>query len=424
MLITSKNLKNKLLNNCIHREIIIRFPDDDIADITGSNIVEDSFELTQSLFEGSEFKLGGGVASQLVVQVIDIENELNNKRINVFLSCTYLSDILYPSETLYPRSTLYSGRSENNYEIQLFSGTIDSSLRQRNRQIKEIIAYDDLYRMSNIQCKDNFTGYVQYTMTKSDVTLSEFRDYLIERFELAIDRGINKTYLTDLNIDTVLKTTLETATEAANDKITLLDLLRSCYELNSSFLVCGNDGTFKAVKLYQRSGENYENKKVDVAEIIPSYQDLEFEEYITRPINRIRFEYNKNKKFDYGYSTGKESWYLSDNELTKCLTGADELVNNFFQRTEQGVVHNYIFYDLYSYRPFSATLFDYWWLEPGDRVQIQTGYTDTEIVDSFIFSKKIKGINGMSVTIKAGGVEYLGKDEITDGSELSTNKLG
>ena len=137
LLITSKSLKNKLLNNCIHREIIIRFPDDDIADITGSNIVEDSFELTQSLFEGSEFKLGGGVASQLVVQVIDIENELNNKRINVFLSCTYLSDILYPSETLYPRSTLYSGRTENNYEIQLFSGTVDSSLRQRNRQIKE-----------------------------------------------------------------------------------------------------------------------------------------------------------------------------------------------------------------------------------------------------------------------------------------------
>lgn len=30
----------------------------------------------------------------------------------------------------------------------------------------------------------------------------------------------------------------------------------------------------------------------------------------------------------------------------------------------------------------------------------------------------------MRVTIKAGGTEFLGKDEITDGSELSTNKLG
>ena len=85
---------------------------------------------------------------------------------------------------------------------------------------------------------------------------------------------------------------------------------------------------------------------------------------------------------------------------------------------------NYIFNDLYSYRPFSAEVFARWWIEPGDRVVIKTGYNDTETVDSFVFSRTIKGINGMSVTIKAGGVEYLGKDEITDGSELSTNKLG
>ena len=74
--------------------------------------------------------------------------------------------------------------------------------------------------------------------------------------------------------------------------------------------------------------------------------------------------------------------------------------------------NNYIFYDLYSYRPFSADVFARWWLEPGDKVKIKTGYDDTETVESFVFERTIKGINGMRVTLKAQGTEFIGKDEI------------
>ena len=57
-------------------------------------------------------------------------------------------------------------------------------------------------------------------------------------------------------------------------------------------------------------------------------------------------------------------------------------------------------------------MFARWWLEPGDKVAIKTGYNDTETVESFVLSRTLKGINGMHCIIKATGTEFLGKDEI------------
>ncbi len=418
MLITDTSLKDKLLNNCTHREIIIKFPDDDIADIGSGNIIAESFELTHSICDGNEFVLGGCIAGQLTVQVIGIEQALNNKRINVFLKCTYLSDVLYPSSTLYPSDTLFPGTVSNTYEIQLFSGTIDSSLRQKNRSVKEIIAYDDMYAMSNISCKNWFLGLVQYTITQQSTSLNDLKKDILDQLDIALDRNANRKLRVGFNDKSVLNTTYDVANNAVNDKVTLLDLFKDYCELNALFGVIDNEGAIKTVQLYQVLDDGSTAKK-DISETIPSYKDLTFEEYTTRPINRIRFTYNKDKKFDYGYSLGKESWYISNNGLTACLSDIGSIVTAFSQNGK-----NYIFNDLYSYRPFSAEVFARWWIEPGDRVVIKTGYNDTETVDSFVFSRTIKGINGMSVTIKAGGVEYLGKDEITDGSELSTNKLG
>ena len=75
---------------------------------------------------------------------------------------------------------------------------------------------------------------------------------------------------------------------------------------------------------------------------------------------------------------------------------------------------NYIFGNLLTFQPFKADVFARWWLEPGDRVQIKTGYNDIETIDSFVLSRKIKGINGMSVTIEAKAKEYLGNMEIDE----------
>ena len=126
----------------------------------------------------------------------------------------------------------------------------------------------------------------------------------------------------------------------------------------------------------------------------------------------IQFYYNGSdpKANKWGHSQNPPSKYISDNIITKCCTNITDLVHAFNDNNG----HNYIFNNLYQYRPFKAVLFDYWWLEPGDKVKISTGSEaqgDVRIVESYIFSMTISGIQNLKTTIEAKGKQYLGKEE-------------
>lgn len=417
MLSIPNEIKPLLLENSIHREIIIRFPnaaEGEISEIGSSNIIADSFELKHSICDEKEFVLGGCIAGQLTIQVVGIEQALNNKRINVFIRQTYSTGELYPSDTLYPSDDLFPGPQKATIETQIFSGTIDSSLRQKNRSVKEIIAYDDMYLMSQTKCATWFLGYVEHI--KKNKSLRTLIHTALDHFEELTGADVMKlvnesdVFITNgFNDSKVLKMDLDTAKSVVKDNMVVTDLLKAFCELNSYFAIINPKGKLVFTKLFRSSISATEKKPVD--EEINAYADLSFEEYITRPINRIRFKFNKDQNCDYGFSTDQQSWYISDNVITSCCSDVSEFVNAFYQNNN-GTVLNYIFYDLYSYRPFSADVFARWWLEPGDKVKIKTGYDDTETIESFVFERTIKGINGMRVTLKAQGTEFIGKDEI------------
>lgn len=405
MLSIPNEIKPLLLENSIHREIIIRFPnaaEGEISEIGSSNIIAESFELKHSICDEKEFVLGGCIAGQLTIQVVGIEQALNNKRINVFIRQTYSTGDLLPSDTLYPSDDLFPGPQKATIETQIFSGTIDSSLRQKNRSVKEIIAYDDMYLMSQTKCATWFTDYVMHTVTKQDTPLKSLATILIENFENVGTKAIGRNF----NDEKILKMNYDTVKSVVKDNMVVTDLLKAYCELNACFAIINVNGNLVFRKLYKKTSSATEKKPVD--EEINAYADLSFEEYTTRPINRIRFKYNKDLNFDYGHSATRQSWYVSDNIITSCCSDVGELVTAF--NDNKG--NNYIFNDLYSYRPFSADVFARWWLEPGDKVKIKTGYDDTETVESFVFERTIKGINGMRVTLKAQGTEFIGKDEI------------
>ena len=403
MLSIPNEIKPLLLENSIHREIIIRFPnaaEGEISEIGSSNIIAESFELKHSICDEKEFVLGGCIAGQLTIQVVGIEQALNNKRINVFIRQTYSTGDLLPSDTLYPSDDLFPGSQKATIETQIFSGTIDSSLRQKNRSVKEIIAYDDMYLMSQTKCATWFLGYVEHT--KVDKPLKTLATTLIEISTDVGTKAIGKNF----NDEKILKMNYDTVKSVVKDNMVVTDLLKAYCELNACFGIINSYGNLVLKKLYKATSSATEKKPVD--EEITAYADLSFEEYTTRPINRIRFKYNKDQNYDYGHSATRQSWYVSDNIITSCCSDVGELVTAF--NNNKG--NNYIFNDLYSYRPFSADVFARWWLEPGDKVAIKTGYNDTERVESFVFERTIKGINGMRVTLKAQGTEFIGKDEI------------
>lgn len=410
MISLNNNVKSLIIQNSVYREIIIRFPDavtGEITEIGSNNIVADSFELKHSICDGKEFSLGGCIAGQFTIQVIGIEQALNNKRINVFIRQTYSKGDLLPQDNLYPNAVLFPGAQTATVERQIFSGTIDSSLRQKNREIKEIIAYDDIYLMSQIKCQKWFLGFIQYTVTKQETTLRQLMSTVLDQFEITINRIVPRLISTGFNDNKILYTALDLVKSVVSDNMVITDILNAYCELNACYAVINSTGQLTIKKLYRQVNSSKTDKKL-IDEVITSYSDLEFEEYTTRPINRIRFPENKNEYRDYGYAVDRQSWYISDNLITKCCTNAREFVVAF--NDNKG--NNYIFNDLYSYRPFSAEILYRWWLEPGDKVQIKTGYNDTETIESFVFERTIKGINGMKINLKSQGTEFLGKDEI------------
>lgn len=412
MLAIDEQTRSLLLENSIHREIIIRFPnaaEGEISEIGSSNIIAESFELKHSICDEKEFVLGGCIVGQLTIQVVGIEQALNNKRINVFIRQTYSTGDLLPSNALYPSGDLYPGHQKATIEKQIFSGTIDSSLRQKNRSVKEIVAYDDMYLMSQTKCAKWFEGYVQYSVIGKNRILRHLIFTTLDHFEGLTNSDISYDEIPlSFNDSKILNMNLDTVKSVVRDNMVVTDLLKAYCELNACFAIMSPTGKLKLTKLYKQVNTASATEKKPVDEIITAYADLTFEEYTTRPINRIRFKYNKDKNFDYGHSATRQSWYVSDNLITSCCSDVSEFVTAFNDNNGK----NYIFYDLYSYRPFSADAFARWWLEPGDKVAIKTGYNDTETIESFVFERTIKGINGMRVILKAQGTEFIGKDEI------------
>lgn len=283
--------------------------------------------------------------------------------------------------------------------------------------------------LANIQteAETKLTTIMKQRMQAADKSIQKIKDYASAQQQLGvvrelafsafdrfcIEKGINipvKNF-SGFNNGKILtgKMTYDLVKSVIRDDEVVSEILKAYCELNACFGLIDSEGALKFITLYKQ--QSNQTAKKDVDETISEYTDLEFEEYVTRPINRIRFSENKNGHSDYGFSTDRQSWYISDNIITKSCINASELVTAFKPGNSK---NNYIFYDLYSYRPFSADVLSRWWLEPGDKVRIKTGYNDTEYVESFVFERTIKGINGMKVTIKSHGEEFLGKDEISN----------
>lgn len=389
MIVTDSKTKELLLRNTVNREIVIHFPDDEIEDITGDRIVSESMTLERSIIEGKELKFGGGIASQFTIKVIGIEIDLTDKNIEVSLRQT-VRPLLYPSEELFPSEDLFPCGGTDTYEWRLFTGRIDSALRQKNRAVKEIIAFDDFY--NNSKFVYNFmTNFAQYSPNAS---LGDLRE--------AVENGWDHSDSEDLvlfNDSTLLSLTLEnTKKSIRNCKNTVTDVLVAYAELNASFAVMDRFNKLRYVYLLNSNEE-----------VIPYYKDLEWKEYETYPITIMRF--TKNGESDSYYSAGytglehiKPCIYVSDNIITKSCSDIENLVLAFRD--------NVYFEYKYSYRPYKAVLFDYWWLEPGDKVSIDTGAEDTPNINSYVFSVKLTGVQNIRVTINADGKQYLGKDEM------------
>lgn len=397
MIDISEDIKQKLQTDTLYREIKLVFPDDGF-EITGENIISESFELKNSINDDREFKLGGCIASEMSVQVINVAQNLINKKIDVYLKVFYVDKTMFPSSTLYPSSTVYPGINIREVEFQMFSGIVDSCKRdKKNHNIRTIVAFDVLYSASKLVLRNLFSEF--YLNGNQTPSLYNLANASID----AIDNTYTTTRDDNFNRDTKLSITdYDLACKIDDKDLSHVDILKAFCELNSTFGVIDRTGKFDQIILYNSDLE---------AEEITSYSSFSFEEYETADITQISFPYSNNKPYDYGTRSNKTSRYIADdNCITKACTDVSLLIGNFYTSVG-GVVNNRIFYDVYKYRPMKVVAFNSFWIEPGDKIKVREIPGSNKFVESFVFSRKIKGVNGMKITLESKGPQYIGKDD-------------
>lgn len=398
-------IKQKLLDNTVSIDLLIEFTDKKTKTLTSENILLNTLELTNSICDDSTLKFGGCISSQLSISVFGIDEELNNREIKVYIYQKYI-DELYPSNTLYPKAEIVGAPASNLYPYKLipvrvciFTGVIDSSKRQQNRNVREIIAYDKLYQVSKINIYNWFYGVAYYSPKIAIKDLKETLADILGSNGITLDTSIydsDDNYTLDLSYQLV--------EDICDRKLTALELLESYCEITAHFAYCTGNGTIKILRLPQ-SGVALEPYKVKY------YTDLTFEDYTVTSITNARFPYNKSKTQNetiknVSASGEKKNYYDSDNKLTAC-NKTNTIVTNLI-RPNGSLLNGWLFY---GFRPFNANLFGRWWLEPGDTITLDTGAEDIKTITTTIFNRTISGTAGLSVTVSTNSSERQGVDE-------------
>lgn len=382
--------------------------------ITASNIIAESMVLERSICD-DEFKLGGCIASSFELQLIGIPpDEVQNKRIQVVAIEKFpTTDPIYPFATLSPSYNIAPGSKRIGQRTRkLFTGTIDSAKRQKNRQIVKIIAFDDLYLLGNKNVYTWFSGFAQYSGTETLATLldSLFNSQLIDL------PYINRYIMTNGNYNVPLSLSSALVKSEFTGTITVGEILRSANELLGCFGYITAEGKYRAIGITGNTD--------DTAVEITTYEDLEFEEYVTQVIDGVALQYNSNERAFVGRSSSyaHPSCYVSDdNAIARCCTDYDStiaLVLNM-ANTELGKLTDTV----YRFRPYTLKINDNFTegISLGTRLKIATGLAsdDVQTVYSFVFADKMTGIQNLTHEYTASGDMVLqGYDNETKGASI------
>lgn len=423
--------KQMLMHSSLSRNIRVEINGQAVPN---SNIVVNSLEIVSSIMDERTFALGGCIASQLKLQFLNFDGfitqsgGLNGKMIRVWIRQTCAGNMLLPANTLYPSDSLYPGYLTFSTEKQIFTGYIKNITRRQNRAVVEVTAYDEFYRMSRAKCKLAIEGIFENSPS-SIATLYDFAAAVLELY----DGKYGTDFVSNLNSDKGFQYLIaplqnislseQLFKKLADENLSVLDVLKAHCELNSRFACIAPDGSLRFVYLYKTyvitGGSGISTSQKDVDEAIQNYSCLSCEDYVTSSIWYIGFAYNGGEaRYVYGSSSDERYWYLSDNIITMWSDNSTS-VGNLTTAFHTGNYGNYIFNNLYSYRPFSMETFGEWWLEPGDKISAslqtynpETAQFATMPVESFVFARKISGVSPMRVTVSANGTEYIGKDEM------------
>ena len=429
MITLSKTYKEKIINELISNRLEIIFPDGEEENITEVNIESESMSLKQSICDDDKLQFGGCIASEFSITLFNtvdrtFNNNLIGKWIKVKLTQSFPSgNPLLPSTSVLPSDNMLLSQSTATQSWFLFNGIIKTAdVDKADRNKRKIVAYDLISLLYEREASNKlFNLWKENRNTTYVVKLLE----LVENEIHKICNSVN-SMLTETSLNDVLG---ETINEKENLTVRYFPLYNEVWLNNSDNLsyglllknICEMLGVFLFVSPSSFKGGTVKYMKLGSnSESYDFYEDLYEYEIKPNPYTGVMFSVGgtdrpaKTTSFDiksetnlYNLTKNILVWQNNDNTGWAWVHKFENLFNG---NPGTRICNS-------SYSPIEATLDGRLWVEVGDKIKIKTYVTDadgnylfnddgtvkTKIVESYVLSREITGIQALTDKITAKG---------------------
>lgn len=200
----SDHVKNAYMKDSVTRHLSLHFPELD-KEIGGTQIHQESMSLSENLVDRDSIEFVGCIASKFKINVQDLREDVKGRRIIV---------------------KIWTDGTEDE-PMTLFIGIVDSAMKQSNKRIKEITAYDDLYLCGKTEMA------AWYKSLTFPITLKDLRDSLFAYIGLEQEEKVLP------NDDLVIKKQYDPKT------LRSLDVIKAICQINGAFGIINRQGKFE-----------------------------------------------------------------------------------------------------------------------------------------------------------------------------------
>lgn len=359
-------LSDLFKKQCIDKQIEITY---DGGTITNSELFAESMQLTESLCSDSELRFGACESSVIKFKIANVVIPLFGNWITVIMYLDGNRD-----------KPFILGR----YKVASDKPTADRSWR-------DIVAYDSMYDILNADVADWYNTILP--TADSTVSMKVFRTSFIQHF------GLEQEDIDLVNDNMVIDKTIEPS------EISGKDVISAICEINGCFGHIARNGKFKYIYLPtdDRFGlypsdtlypaDNLYPRDSGSERILRSYYiSCEYEDFMTQEITKLQIRQEEN---DIGciYGSGDNTYIIEDNFLVYGKSH-DELTE-IAQRLLPAMSHR-------TYRPANVKAKGNPCYEVGDAINVST---KQELVETFILSRTLTGIQALRDTYSAKGKE-------------------
>lgn len=384
----SEKVKSAYKADGTTKYLTITFPELDLQ-IEPKDIHQESQTLTESIFNKDSIEFVGCIASKYGIKINGLKADVKNKKIIV---------------------DSYTEDTEDE-PVRLFYGIVDSAKKTSNKQVKEIVAYDELYTKGNVDVSAWYKS-LPLPMTLKDIRDSLFRFLGIEQEDADLP---NDGIMIDRQYD---PNTMQS-----------LVVMKSICQINGAFGIMSrygkfayrimgdiyDDGTYPGVDCFPGPttfpGADTAVKPTEIEETgFTYYENVNYEEFNVKPVDKVTVRQSDD---DPGvtYGIGGNNYIVQGNMFTYGLSKSTlaQVAENIYNAV-QG----------FSYYPYEAKNNGLPFVECGLNtvsymmVDYDATYSDENTSGDIIYEEKkfpilyrnMTGIQALRDNYSAKGEEY------------------